>query len=202
MGLISNFSASFGPVFYLLMIVSTIILAIVLERSFVIFCRKDSFSLSQLNEIMNKVKKNESLTAYTAKENSLASDLISIISNNSKKDAEDELSILLMEKRNSLQRPLEWLNFFAIISPMIGLLGTIWSMSGSFKELSNSTVSNDMQGMINYLSEAMYATAFGIILSAISMLFLYIFKYKTDGCFIKCELILNKILIKFNFSKV
>ncbi|MDD3266450.1 MAG: MotA/TolQ/ExbB proton channel family protein [Burkholderiales bacterium] len=200
MGFISNFSASFGPIFYLLLIVSIAILTIIIERFLVVFSKKNSLLLSQLNEIFKKIKNNQNISNHIAKENSLGNNVVSIIKNNSKKDAEDELSILLMEKRSSLQRPLEWLNFFAIVSPMLGLLGTIWSMSGSFKELSNSTVSNDMQGMINYLSEAMYATAFGIILSAISMLFLYIFKYKTDSYLMKCELILNKILIKFNFS--
>lgn len=201
MDLVNSFSASFGPIFYLLMIVSIIILTIIIERFLVIFGKKDSLSLFQLNEIFQSVRKSENVIDCALKRNSFGAEVISIITTNSKKDAEDELSILLMEKRNSLQRPLEWLNFFAIVSPMLGLLGTIWSMSGSFKELSSSTLSNDMQGMINYLSEAMYATAFGIILSAVSMFFLYVFKYKTDGYFIRCELILNKILIKFKFSK-
>ena len=74
---------------------------------------------------------------------------------------------------------------------MLGLLGTIWSMSQSFNMISKSMNSDSMQMMITYLSEAMYATAFGIVLALVSMLSLYVLRQKSDQYLNKCPAYLH-----------
>ena len=195
----TGFSASFGPVAWLLLIASVLILAISIERTVTLYFRP-FLSSSQSDSILKLVQDGqlEAVKEHAANASPLLQEMFEVLFNQPKQAAEDELTLILAEKRTKLQQPLEWLNFFAIISPMLGLLGTIWSMSHSFHELGSSMTAGGMHKMITYLSEAMYATAFGIMLSLISMLALYCFKYRTENCLSRCELLLNRVLLSFN----
>lgn len=203
--ILEHFFSSFGLIAYLLLLASIAILALSIERLITIFIQP-RLPIKNLQAITINLKKGDSLQVenYIAKTPLLYQKWIRLILDNTQKQAEDELSLNLMQTRNHLQRPLEWLNLFAIISPMLGLLGTIWSMSHSFASISKSMTSEGMHQMITYLSEAMYATAFGITLALISMLSLYFFRQKTESYLTNRELWLNKILLatKHNNSLV
>lgn len=203
--ILEHFFSSFGLIAYLLLLASVAILALSIERLITIFIQP-RLPIKNLQAITINLKKGDSLQVenYMAKTPLLYQKWIRLILDNTQKQAEDELSLNLMQTRNHLQRPLEWLNLFAIISPMLGLLGTIWSMSHSFASISKSMTSEGMHQMITYLSEAMYATAFGITLALISMLSLYFFRQKTESYLTNCELWFNKILLatKHNNSLV
>lgn len=193
---LEHFFSSFGLIAYLLVLASVVIVALSIERLITVYLQP-KLPLKLLQTIINKIKHGELEQANLeiVKTPQLYQSWIKIILNSTQKQAEDELSLNLLQMRNHLQRPLEWLNLFAIISPMLGLLGTIWSMSRSFASISKSMTSEGMQQMITYLSEAMYATAFGITLALISMLSLYILRQKTESYLANCELWLNKILL-------
>lgn len=203
--ILEHFFSSFGLIAYLLLLASVAILALSIERLITIFIQP-RLPIKNLQAITINLKKGDPLQVenYIAKTPLLYQKWIRLILDNTQKQAEDELNLNLMQTRNHLQRPLEWLNLFAIISPMLGLLGTIWSMSHSFASISKSMTSEGMHQMITYLSEAMYATAFGITLALISMLSLYFFRQKTESYLTNCELWLNKILLatKHNNSLV
>ncbi|RTL11038.1 MAG: hypothetical protein EKK54_08980 [Neisseriaceae bacterium] len=194
--ILEHFFSTFGLIAYLLLLASVAILALSIERLITIFIQP-RLPIKNLQAITINLKKGDSLQVenYIAKTPLLYQKWIRLILDNTQKQAEDELSLNLMQTRNHLQRPLEWLNLFAIISPMLGLLGTIWSMSHSFASISKSMTSEGMHQMITYLSEAMYATAFGITLALISMLSLYFLRQKTESYLANCELWLNKILL-------
>lgn len=193
---LAHFFSSFGLIAYLLVIASVVIIALSIERLITVYLQP-KLPLKTLQAITANIKNGELEKAdiETAKTPQLYQNWIKIILNSTQKQAEDELSLNLLQTRNYLQRPLEWLNLFAIISPMLGLLGTIWSMSRSFASISKSMTSEGMHQMITYLSEAMYATAFGITLALISMLSLYFLRQKTESYLANCELWLNKILL-------
>lgn len=185
---------AFGPIAYLLFLSGIIIMALSIERLITLYTQP-KIPVKQLNDLTIIVK---SGAINKAQEYNLSLPItlqnwISILLHYPTQVAEDELNLILEQKRITLQRPLEWLNLFAITSPMLGLLGTIWSMSHSFNLLSKSLGNDAMGKMINYLSEAMYATAFGIVLALLSMFFLYVLRLKSEQYLSKCELSLNRI---------
>ena len=190
------FFSSFGPVAYLLLLSGIVILALSLERLITMYTlpRIPLTELSRLTKIIKtgSLAEAEKCSASLSK---TFKEWTEILLNFPLQIAEDELSLTMTQKRISLQRPLEWLNLFAITSPMLGLLGTIWSMSHSFSMISQSLASDGMNKMITYLSEAMYATAFGIILALISMMFLYFLRQRSEQYLSKCELALNRIYL-------
>ncbi len=116
--------------------------------------------------------------------------------------AESEVCLLMRKQRQRMQRPLIWLNLFAVVSPMLGLLGTIWSMSHSFAALAESLSGNGLQNMIMYLSEAMYATAFGIVLALVSLLAFYCFRQFSERYLANAEEALNQLILSLDRQKV
>lgn len=198
-----HFVTAFGPVAYLLILASIVILTISIERFISIYFQA-KIPLKQLEQIKQEIRLGqlEKAKAYTLEIASTFQNWLNILFNSPRQIADDELSLIFIQKRDSLQRPLDWLNLFAIVSPMLGLLGTIWSMSKSFDMIAKSISSDSMQMMITYLSEAMYATAFGIVLALVSMLNLYILRQKSDNYLSKCEYSLNQISIALEHNLI
>ena len=189
-----QFFSSFGPIAYLLIISSIVILTLSIERLITLYLQP-KLPVKALAELSKSIKMGKNQQAMEIK-NSLNKhfhEWVEILFTSPRTLAEDELSLLINQKRISLQRPLDWLNLFAIVSPMLGLLGTIWSMSHSFSELSKNLTGDNTHKMITYLSEAMYATAFGIILALLSMFCLYFLKQKSERYLDQCEFSLNKV---------
>ncbi len=161
--------------------------------------------MKELNEISNLIKQDKLIDAkaYISRIPVKFQEWLNILFDAPGATAEDELSLIISQKRIALERPLDWLNLFAITSPMLGLLGTIWSMSHSFALISTANLSGGgMQKMITYLSEAMYATAFGISLALTSMFFLYLLRQKFEGYLSDCEIALNRLHIDIMRNKV
>ncbi len=194
--LTGQFFSSFGPIAYLLLLSSVVIIALSFERLITLYSQP-KISFKQLNNLIGLIKHGDLNQAktYTSTLPKTFQQWVTLLLTYPLQIAEDELSLIFSQRRISLQRPLDWLNLFAITSPMLGLLGTIWSMSNSFNVLSKSLGSDGMHKMIAYLSEAMYATAFGIILALVSMLFLYFLRQKSEQHLSLCELSLNRIYL-------
>ena len=186
------FFSSFGPIAYLLAISSIAILAIIIER-LIIFYNQPKFSKKDCQQIITRLQQGQGLIVEKQQVSTRFNSWLEILTKNPLILAEAEITLLLTELRNKLQKPLEWLNLFAIAAPMMGLLGTIWSMSHSFAILGKDLNNGNLNKMIEYLSEAMYATAFGIILALVSMLGLYILRQKSDKYLDECELAFNRI---------
>lgn len=189
-----HFFSSLGPAAYLLVLSSIAIVALSIERLVTLYTLP-KIPLKQLKALTKLITDGDLKGASTdiAKLPNVFQEWIKILLNYPPKIAEDELSLIILDKRITLQRPLDWLNLFAITSPMLGLLGTIWSMSHSFGMIGRSLGNDGIQKIMLYLSEAMYATAFGIILAVISMLFLYLLRQKSEKYLSLCELTLNRI---------
>lgn len=191
---IMHFFSSFGPVAYLLMLSSIVIISLSLERLITLYTlpKVPLWQLKTLTKLIGEGNLKVALVDI-AKMPKIFQEWINILLEYPPKIAEDELGLIILHKRIALQRTLDWLNLFAITSPMLGLLGTIWSMSHSFGMISKSLGTDGMDKMMTYLSEAMYATAFGIILALISMSLLYFLRQKSEQYLSSCELMLNRI---------
>ncbi len=71
------------------------------------------------------------------------------------------------ERKTKLESPLSILDLIAMISPVIGFLGTVTGMINAFKSVSEAT-SVQLQVVASGLYEALFTTAFGLIISILA----------------------------------
>ena len=195
---LTQFLDQFGVIAYVMIAVSIIIVAISIERGITLLLQpklplkaadrlhrayaKGSVSKGDYLKLLQKLSCNKEMKRS-----------VHYLMDSDSEIAKARASDYLQQKRQQLQRPLLWLNFFAVGSPMLGLLGTIWSMSHSFSALAASLAGDGLGKMIQYLSEAMFATAFGIILALMSMFALYLFRQLTEKYLHRYESFLNQL---------
>lgn len=74
---------------------------------------------------------------------------------------------------------VNYLNIFATLAPMIGLLGTVWGMIEAFDKL--ATTSGDAKELAGGIKIAMITTAGGLIVGIPSMFFYFFFRDKLQG---------------------
>ena len=82
---------------------------------------------------------------------------------------------------NILTRQISWLSDIGAIAPMIGLLGTVWGIMKTFKELADGNFEGAKNmGMANGIYEAMITTAGGVVLAIPSMPAYVFFRSRTQ----------------------
>jgi biopolymer transport protein ExbB/TolQ len=86
---------------------------------------------------------------------------------------ERTITFILLWKRGErlplkkLEGPLSALDLVAMISPVLGFLGTVTGMINAFKSVSEA-VSVQLQVVASGLYEALFTTAFGLIVSIVA----------------------------------
>tara|TARA_R110002096_G_scaffold16109_2_gene55410 strand:- start:1644 stop:2471 length:828 start_codon:yes stop_codon:yes gene_type:complete len=74
---------------------------------------------------------------------------------------------------------VNYLNIFATLAPMIGLLGTVWGMIEAFDKL--ATTSGDPKQLAGGIKIAMVTTAGGLVVGIPAMFFYFFFRDKLQG---------------------
>lgn len=74
---------------------------------------------------------------------------------------------------------VNYLNIFATLAPMIGLLGTVWGMIEAFDKL--ATTSGDAKQLAGGIKIAMVTTAGGLVVGIPAMFFYFFFRDKVQG---------------------
>ena len=89
----------------------------------------------------------------------------------------------------SLQNRITYLADIAVLSPMVGLLGTVFGIIQSFGVLANSATSQASRPILlaQGVSEALVATGSGLVIGIISMAFYGIFRNKVQALLSELE---------------
>ena len=74
---------------------------------------------------------------------------------------------------------VNYLNIFATLAPMLGLLGTVWGMIEAFDKL--ATTSGDAKQLAGGIKIAMVTTAGGLMVGIPAMFFYFFFRDKLQG---------------------
>lgn len=74
---------------------------------------------------------------------------------------------------------VNYLNIFATLAPMVGLLGTVWGMIEAFDAL--ATTSGDAKELASGIKIAMITTAGGLIVGIPAMFFYFFFRDRLQG---------------------
>lgn len=103
---------------------------------------------------------------------------------------------------NILTRQISWLSDIGAIAPMIGLLGTVWGMMKTFKELADGNFEGAKNmGMANGIYEAMITTAGGLVLAIPSMLAYVFFRSRIQKHITNMEVAVTHVLSSLSVVK-
>jgi len=168
-----------GPAMWMLLVLSVVAIAIVIER-LLFFSSQHSDSKGLLKALGQKIAANDLSGAVKVCQQNKGM-LPKILEFGLKRgeknraDITDALSIALMEHLNSLERNLGIIGTIAVISPFVGLFGTVLGIIRAFQDIAlkgNSTPAVVAAGV----SEALITTAAGLFVAIVSVIFFNYFK--------------------------
>jgi biopolymer transport protein ExbB len=168
-----------GPAMWILLVLSVVAIAIVIERLLFI-SSQHSDSKGLLRALGQKIAANDLSGAIKVCQQNKGM-LPKILEFGLKRgeknraDITDALSIALMEHLNALERNLGIIGTIAVISPFVGLFGTVLGIIRAFQDIAlkgNSTPAVVAAGV----SEALITTAAGLFVAVVSVIFFNYFK--------------------------
>ena len=188
--------AAGGLIMYLLLIVSVVVAVIGIER--LVFYHYAAAGLEEfLEELKERLRTQELTTVanFCFKEKNLAAKvafegLSSAITGGNVELAFDNAYI---SAALNLRARLNYLSMFVTLSPLLGLLGTIFGMIDSFNILSSQSEPLAITGGIG---AALVATASGLCVAIFALLVHTYFSQKMDAILTQLELTINLILSK------
>jgi biopolymer transport protein ExbB len=118
------------------------------------------------------------------------------------KELRDEVaSQILSEIQNSFFKGISLLRTISVISPLLGLLGTILGIISAFKVIAVHTGPVSPSMIADGLWEAMLTTAVGLIIALPAIMTAYVFKYLGDQKIHKIYLQLNRLSMSYELKK-
>jgi biopolymer transport protein ExbB len=168
-----------GPAMWALLLLSVIAIAIVIER-LLFFASQHSDSKGLLRALGQKIAADDLSGAIKVCQQNKGM-LPKILEFGLKRgeknraDITDALSIALMEHLNGLEKNLAIIGTIAVISPFVGLFGTVLGIIRAFQDIAlkgNSTPAVVAAGV----SEALITTAAGLFVAVVSVIFFNYFK--------------------------
>ncbi len=168
-----------GPAMWMLLVLSIVAIAIVIER-LMFFASQHSDSKGLLRALGQKIAANDLSGAVKVCQQNKGM-LPKILEfglrrgEKNRADITDALSIALMEHLNTLERNLGIIGTIAVISPFVGLFGTVLGIIRAFQDIAlkgNSTPAVVAAGV----SEALVTTAAGLFVAVVSVIFFNYFK--------------------------
>ena len=178
--MITEFIETAGVVAYPLLLAAFLMIFIVIERSIIFLLNyrkidKDKY----LRAIINFNNDNEKNNILRNK-NGIAAEIYNNILTRKPKNRE-EFNLYLdaeeVDKLPELEKHLGFLNFIAQVSPTLGLLGTVSGMIKTFQVLG---VGGSPEQMALGISEALFTTAAGLIISLPAAAFYHYFYSKIE----------------------
>lgn len=176
-----DFITQIGPLFYPLLALSVLGMIIVLER-FIFFARLPALDEADSYQSMAKeLQANAKL----------------------KKDVRDELiSFRLLEVKNKLEHGINLLRIVAVLSPMLGLLGTVLGMIEAFKDISVQTGPVVPSMIADGLWSAMLTTAYGLSIALPCLFAAFIYARIAEKRLSQYQSILNAESLKLEGVKL
>lgn len=164
-----------SPIVMVLIGLSVITLGIALERVYYYHSRKGNPDKA-LESALDKLRRGEKSEAVRICESCrhpmgpVAMEVFDAAPENTE-ETEERMHIALSQQKMFLERNLGMLGTMAAVSPLVGLLGTVWGIMRAFRDMS-STGSAAPSVVAAGVAEALVTTAIGLII-AVPALMLY-----------------------------
>jgi len=182
-----------GPVMIPIMLASFLMLLIVFERFISLRRRRvvprlfiERFLL-QLRE--GALDRSEALERCEDESSHIARVFAAGIRKWGKSAVEVEQAVLDEGERiaNVLRRYLRVLNGVSTVSPLLGLLGTVWGMIQAFNVIANSPAMGRSEMLAGGISVALITTATGLLVAIPALIFYLYFVGRVDGLIMEID---------------
>ena len=100
-----------------------------------------------------------------------------------------------------LKNNTTYLSVIGVVSPMIGLTGTVWGMIHAFKTLGDSGIANPSALAAN-IGEVLVATMSGLVVAVPAFVFFYILRTRAQGAILFAESQVYKLLDDIPYEQV
>lgn len=101
----------------------------------------------------------------------------------------------ILRTRNS------YLSVIGVVSPMIGLLGTVIGMMGAFATLASSGISNP-RALSASIGEVLMATASGLFIAIPAFIAYYVFRNRTQMVIVHADDLINRMVSEVPFDEL
>lgn len=195
---VSSIHAQLGLMTWPLTLLSVLMFMLVCERLIFVALNSKTNSTNLQKELDQLSLKDDHLleqyiTTHQHDQNTLAQGLCMLISHRSftKSLREEAVSIWLQKKRRQFTSGLKLLNIIGVLSPLIGLLGTVLGLIEMFKGLSATQGAIAPAELADGLGLAMSTTAAGLIIALPAIASSQLLSLWADKTLAKIEYILN-----------
>ena len=197
---ISQFSTALeagGVTLYILICCSILMLAVILEK--IVFFISNNINidlfLSKIAKCLVNKENDNVLEICKDEKKVLANMALVILKRNgfSKEELEDAGATALEQGMLKYDFHISILGTLAVISPFIGLMGTVFGIIQAFADIAASS-SAGQAIVAKGVSEALIATAAGLIVAIPSSIFFNYFKNKVKALRVKYSIFLSKLI--------
>jgi biopolymer transport protein ExbB len=91
-----------------------------------------------------------------------------------------------VREANDLKTNTTYLSVIGVVSPMIGLTGTVWGMIGAFKTLGNNGISNPSL-LAGKIGEVLIATMSGLVVAVPAFIAFYVLRARAQSAILHAE---------------
>ncbi len=91
-----------------------------------------------------------------------------------------------LREANDLKTNTTYLSVIGVVSPMIGLTGTVWGMIGAFKALGDNGISNPSL-LAGKIGEVLVATMSGLVVAVPAFIFFYVLRARAQSAILHAE---------------
>ena len=194
-------------VFIWICILVTSIIMVTLIIQLAINLKKDKLAppplVDSLRQLISSGNYQEAWETCNANRNYLANVLKSGLSRlgRGKEAVETALSEHGMREATLLRTRNSYLSVIGVVSPMIGLLGTVIGMMGAFAVLGASGMS-DPKGLAGKISEVLLATAAGLFIAIPAFVAYYIFRNMSQASIVYADDIVNELVSDIPYEEL
>jgi biopolymer transport protein ExbB len=106
-----------------------------------------------------------------------------------------------LREANDLKTNTTYLSVIGVVSPMIGLTGTVWGMIGAFKTLGDNGISNPSL-LAGKIGEVLIATMSGLVVAVPAFIFFYILRARAQSAILHAESQVYRLLDEIPYEQL
>jgi len=177
----SEIISQIGPLFYPLFAFSLLGMVFIIERAMFFFRLPKLEEAESYKTLVNELEVNASLS----------------------KPVRDELmSFRLVDLKAKLESGIHFLRIIAVLSPMLGLLGTVMGMIEAFKDIAGQEGAIAPSMIADGLWSAMLTTAYGLMIALPCLFAAFVFSRMAEKRLEKFQKVLNAQSLKIEGAQL
>jgi biopolymer transport protein ExbB len=106
-----------------------------------------------------------------------------------------------IRESNDLKTNTTYLSVIGVVSPMIGLTGTVWGMIGAFKTLGDNGISNPAL-LAGKIGEVLIATMSGLVVAVPAFILFYILRARAQSAILHAESQVYRLLDEVPYEQL